>query len=98
MLAGYIAIWATEVNGDNPEAADSNDDNDTPDNAEPAPDNTPVTDEPNDDITAVACDSTDDISATTCAPNCDIQLVNPAKLVGGVSNCVNVEATAVDVV
>ena len=91
MLAGYIAIWATEVNGDNPEAADSSDDNDTPDTAdindEPAPDNTPVTDEPNDDTSLV-----------TCEPNCDTQPAKPAKLIGGTSNCVNVEATAVDVV
>ena len=34
MLAGYIAICATDVNGDNPEATASTDDNDTPDNAD----------------------------------------------------------------
>ena len=34
MLAGYIAIWATDVNGCNVEAADDNDVNDTPDNAD----------------------------------------------------------------
>ena len=33
MLAGYIAICATDVNGDNPEATDSTDANDTPDTA-----------------------------------------------------------------
>jgi hypothetical protein len=91
MLAGYIAICATDVNGDNPEAADSTSDNDNPDSAEVTPVNDPVNDEPNDepndDNAAVACDSTDDTHP-----------VNPAKLNGGISNCDNVEATAVDVV
>jgi hypothetical protein len=87
MLAGYIAICATDVNGESPDAALSNVDNDTPDNAEVTPVPKDATDDPNDDSSAVTCD-----------PNDDIQPVNPVKLTGGVSNCVNVEATAVDVV
>ena len=48
MLAGYIAIWATDVNGCNVEAADDNDANDTPDNAE-------VTCAPTDDTSVATC-------------------------------------------
>jgi hypothetical protein len=84
MLAGYIAIWATDVNGDNPEAADSIVDNDTPDNADdnagPAADNIDVTCEPND---------------AASVPSCDTQPVNPVILIGGKLNCAIVEATDV---
>ncbi len=54
MLAGYIAIWATDVNGCNPEAADSSVDNDTPDNAD---DNAG----PNDDTSVTTCAPSCDI-------------------------------------
>ncbi len=47
MLAGYIAICATDVNGDNPEATDSTDDNDTPDNIDVTSVPKPATDDPN---------------------------------------------------
>ena len=91
MLNGYIPIWATDVNGCNPEAADSTVDNETPDNADdnpaPADASVDVTCAPNDDTAAVACDSNDDTHPA-----------NPAKLNGGVLNCVNVAATDVDVV
>ena len=51
MLAGYIAICATDVNGDNPEATASTDDNDTPDNADITVAPKPATDDPTDDPT-----------------------------------------------
>ncbi|BBZ40449.1 hypothetical protein MCNS_35120 [Mycobacterium conspicuum] len=96
ILAGYIAICATDVNGDNPDAADSTADNaaDGFDTAELTTEATFVnvevtdepTDEPNDDNAAVACDSNDDTHP-----------VNPAKLNGGTSNCANVDATDADV-
>ena len=46
MLAGYIAICATDVNGDNPEATASTDDNDTPDNTDVTIVPKPATDDP----------------------------------------------------
>ena len=90
MLAGYIPIWATDVNGCNPEAADS-----TVCNPDITPgaaavtacttgDNAPMTCVPNCDNTAVAC-----------PPSCDAQPDNPAKLTGGKLNCAIVEATDV---
>lgn len=88
MLAGYIAIWATDVNGCNPEAADSSVVNDTPDNADVNPD-------PADASPDVICVPNDDTSVATCAPSCDTQPDNPAKLTGGKLNCAIVEATDV---
>ena len=51
VFAGYIAICATDVNGDNPEATASTDDNDTPDNADITV--CRATDDPTDDSTDV---------------------------------------------
>ena len=103
MLAGYIAIWATDVNDDNGTADSAADALDNaaagsaiaPATAVPADVNAEVTPAPNDDNPAVACVPNVEASATTCAPNCENQLPNPAKLIGGTLNCDNVEATDV---
>ncbi len=87
MLAGYIAICATDVNGDNPDAADSTDDKDTPDNAEVTSVPNAVNDPPAPDTADVTDVSTD-----------ENQPARPAKLIVGTSNCANVDATAADVV
>jgi hypothetical protein len=86
MLAGYIPIWAIDVNGDNPEATCSTDDNaatglvTADDNPATSPD---------------IFDPTDDSAELTPEPSCDTEPVNPAKLTGGALNCAIVEATDV---
>jgi hypothetical protein len=79
MLAGYIPIWATDVNGCNPEAADS-----TVDSADITP-----------GAAAVTADSTGDSIVVACVPSCVTKPDNPAKLTGGKLNCAIVEATDV---
>jgi hypothetical protein len=79
MLAGYIPIWATDVNGCNPEAADS-----TVDSADITA-----------GAAAVAACTTGARAAVACAPSCVSKPDNPAILSGGKLNCAIVEATDV---
>jgi len=90
MLAGYIPIWATDVNGCNPEAADS-----TVDSADITPGAAAVTADSTGDSIAVACVPSCVTSAITCGASCDTQPTNPAILIGGKLNCAIVEATDV---
>jgi hypothetical protein len=94
MLAGYIPIWAIDVNGDNPEAADSTDDN-TAAGSDTADDTADINPAPADDSPDPTDDHTDDSVELTSEPSCDNEPVNPDKLNDGTLNCAIVEATDV---
>ncbi len=93
MLAGYIPIWATDVNDCNG-TADCNADSAAAGLATTAATSV-INAGPTDDNVLVASAPSEDASATTFAPTCDTQPVNPAKLSGGTLNGVNVAATDV---
>jgi hypothetical protein len=88
MLAGYIPIWATDVNGCNPEAADS-----TVDSADIAAGAAAVTACTTGARAVMIFEPSWD--NTVVAPSCDTKPDNPVMLIGGKLNCAIVEATDV---